>query len=239
MGARGGKQKIMDYLALIPARGGSKSIPRKNLLSVAGKELIGWSIEHALASISVNRVVVTTDSAEIAGIARKHGAETPFLRPAEFADDKASTEDAMLHAVSWLAKNEGYNPDAVVLLQPTSPIRHANRVDEAITQFESDAADSLVSVTEAHPFIWRISSEGAEASYDFTHRPRRQDFQASERTYRENGSIYITKTQVLLDQKCRLGGRISAFVMSDLESVDIDTPEHLRLSEIILNEQIL
>ncbi len=222
----------MTYLAFIPARAGSKGIPHKNIRPLGGKPLIAWSIEQALAARRVDRVLVSTDGAEIALAAREHGAEVPFLRPPEISTDTASTEIAMLHAIGEL-ENSGYRPDFVVLLQPTSPIRFPGRIDAAITYLEEHGADSLVSTCEIHPFLWK-NPENAMPCYDVQRRPRRQDVPASERLYEENGSIYITRTDVLLRDSCRLGGKIVSFEMSAAESIDIDTAHDFALANAIL-----
>jgi CMP-N,N'-diacetyllegionaminic acid synthase len=222
----------MTYLALIPARAGSKGIPQKNLKPLAGKPLIAWSIEQAKSAKGIGRVVLSTDGADIAAEARKWGAEVPFVRPAEISTDSASTELAMIHAVEALGK-DGYRPDFVVLLQPTSPIRRKGAIDAAIRLLEENNADSLVSTREIHPFLWK-NPQNAQAGYDVQRRPRRQDVPDDERLYEENGSIYITRTDVLMRDHCRLGGKIVAFAMSSAESIDIDTAEDFALAGALM-----
>ena len=218
----------MKILAIIPARGGSKGIPRKNIKALSGKPLIAWSIEQALASASIDRVVVSTDDNEIAEISRKYGAEVPFIRPDEYATDTASTEVAMIHAVTELA-NQGYRPDYVMLLQATSPVRRPGAIEAAIQTLIQSQADSLVSATEIHPFIWK-NPENAKANYDFQNRPRRQDLGEEGRLYEENGSIYLTRTDILLNDRCRLGGKIVIYPMSTIENIDIDTEQDFLLA---------
>lgn len=224
----------MSTLAIIPARGGSKGIPRKNLMPVAGRPLIAWTIEQALAARHVDRTIVSTDCEEIAAVARDCGAEVPFLRPAAFATDQASTESVLLHALETLDAS-GYQPELVVLLQATCPVRRPGRIDAAIARLREAGADSLVSVREIHPFLWR-NPDRATATYDYTRRPRRQDLREEERLFEENGSIYVTRTHTLRTLGNRLGGHIALFPMDRSESVDIDTADDVRLAEKLLQD---
>lgn len=225
---------MTEFLAIIPARGGSKSIPRKNVRLLAGKPLIAWSIEHALAAPEVGRVIVSTDDEEIAEIAREFGAEVPFMRPPEFSTDEAATDPVLLHAIDYLADTENYHPDAVILLQPTSPSRSPGALSRAVVQYLEEEAECLLSTFEIHPFLWR-NPEKPTPSYDILRRPRRQDVAAAERTFEENGSIYISNTALLKAHKSRLfEGRISMFVMSNKESYDIDVLDDFKIVEAIM-----
>ena len=225
----------MRILCFIPARGGSKSIPRKNLAAVAGKPLLAWSIEQARACPTIDRVVVSTDDEDIAAVAERFGAEAPFRRPAELATDAAPTEPAMIHGLDALHALDGYAPEAIVLLQPTCPVRKPGTLARAVELFLAQRADSLVSAREIHPFLWR-NPDAPTASYDYRHRPRRQDVSTAERLFEENGSIYITRTELLRETGCRLGGKIALFEMEADESWDIDALGDLVIADALLRD---
>ncbi|MBV2127876.1 acylneuraminate cytidylyltransferase family protein [Arsukibacterium indicum] len=223
----------MKYIALIPARGGSKGIPDKNIRLVNGQPLITWSIKQAKACPAISRVLVSTDSEKIAEIARAAGAEVPALRPAALAEDCTSTEAVMLHVQQhWLT---GAEDEVIVLLQPTSPLRLPDSLANAITCFEQQGADSLVSVCESHAFFWKHPLQ-PEAQYDFMHRPRRQDIKPQDKQYRENGSIYLTKSAILQQFKNRLGGKIAMFCMQEQESWEIDSLTDLTIVSTLMQE---
>jgi CMP-N,N'-diacetyllegionaminic acid synthase len=226
----------LDMIAIIPARGGSKGIPGKNLRPVAGKPLIAWTIEQARASSALARVVVSTDSEEIAEAALRSGAEVPFLRPAELASDTAATEPVLIHALDWLEKEEGYKPMLIMLLQPTCPVRRPGSINRAVKHFSDEHANSLLSVREIHPFLWRNRTRPT-ALYNFGQRPRRQDVSETERLFEETGSIYIMEARRLRDTSNRLGGQIALFPMDAEESWDVDTESDLSVVEALLGRQ--
>ena len=224
----------MKYLAVIPARAGSKGLPNKNIANLAGKPLIAWSIEQALSTPSIDTVCVSTDCEKIAKIAQYFGASTPFLRPAELAQDSTKTEPVLLHAIEWYEKKE-ICFDAVVLLQPTSPLRHEDRIEQAISQFELQNADSLVSVCETHAFFWTQPKPNTpRALYDYQNRPRRQDISEEDKKYKETGSIYISRTNILKQTSNRLGGKISLFLTNEDESWEIDSITDLRILSALM-----
>lgn len=219
-----------ETLAIIPARGGSKGIPRKNVRPLAGKPLIAHTIEHARQAHSVSRVVVSTDDPEIATVSQHYGAQVVW-RPAEASGDTASSESALLHALDFLEQTEGYQPDLVVFLQCTSPIRRPKDIDQAVQTLLDEDADSLLSVVPFHLFIWRlVDGQGQSVDYDYHRRPRRQNRQPE---YMENGSIYVFKPWVLRQFDNRLGGKIALYVMDSWSSVDINTLRDLELCEWI------
>jgi CMP-N,N'-diacetyllegionaminic acid synthase len=225
----------MRLLAIIPARGGSKGIPRKNIHPLAGRPLIAYSIEAAQQSRAVERTIVSTDDAEIAEVGRKLGAEVR-MRPGALSQDDTPTRDVLEHVVAELV-GEAYVPDAVLTLQPTSPLRTARHIDEAAALFAADrSADSLVSCIEVphvfHPLsVMRRNPEGYLEPFLPAPQPhRRQDKQT---VFARNGAaIYITRTARLADYV--FGGRLIPYLMDAESSVDIDTLEDLRVAERLL-----
>jgi len=220
-----------EYVAIIPARAGSKRIPRKNLQKVGGRTLIEWSIEHVRAARRPLRAVVTTDDPEIARHAADLGAEVPTLRPPELATDHSPTEPALLHTLSTLPGAE--HTKAVVLLQPTSPVRLPQSVDGAIDLYESSGASSVFSAVSAPPFLWR-GQLSPRPLYDIAHRPRSQDVPPAQQIFRENGSVYVTSLTHLGATGNRLGPDAAMFVMAPEEGIDIDDPLDIALAELVL-----
>lgn len=222
----------MKTYAIIPARGGSKGVPGKNVRPIAGKPLIAWSIEQALNSKGIDKVFVSTDSPEIAEVAKSYGALVPFLRPAEISGDTASTESAVLHWLDWLSDMED-KPDLIVLIQATSPIRRRGAFDDAIEQFVQHEFDSALGVCPSHRFYWR-QQHTALASYDYLNRPRRQDIPKNEQQMMETGSFYLTKCGIWETVKNRLGGKVGLVIQSEEEGYEIDS-----ISDFVLCEALL
>ena len=227
----------MNILCVIPVRGGSKGVPRKNARLLAGKPLLSSTIQHALEAHSGLDVLVSTDDPELAEIAREAGADVPFMRPSSLAEDTTATEPVVLHALDHRI-SEGRRPDAVMLLQATSPIRLPGTLDRAVAQFTSSGVDSLVGVVPQTPFLWQVG-EVPRAHYPVSARPRRQELSSEEMFYRETGSLYLTSTHTLQVEQNRLGGRIGLFVMDECEGTDIDNEQDFRISEVILRQLIL
>jgi N-acylneuraminate cytidylyltransferase len=214
-------------IAIIPARGGSKGIPRKNLAPLAGKPLLVWTIESAREAREVDAVYVSTDDAEIAACARAHGAE-PIMRPADISGDTSPSEAALLHALDVIEAS-GAIVDLVVFLQATSPFRRRGFVSDALRKFRESGADSMLAAAPAHVFLWRMTPEGARPiNYDPAHRPMRQQMEPQ---FRETGSLYITPARQLRASGNRLSGRIALFTITADEALDIDTPADLEYAE--------
>lgn len=222
----------MKYIAIIPARGGSKGLPGKNVRSIAGKPLIAWSIEQALASGCMDCVHVSTDDPAIAEVAVRFGADVPYLRPDELAEDATPTEPVLTYALDWYAHASRLF-DAVVLLQPTSPLRLPGTISSAIRAFESSGAKSLLGVCENHHFFWRNPQEPC-ALYDYVRRPRRQDIRPEDRWYRENGSIYVTKVDAFRQSRNRLCAPIHMHVMREEEGWEIDSLVDFAVAETLM-----
>jgi N-acylneuraminate cytidylyltransferase len=220
--------------AIIPARGGSKGMPRKNVLPLAGKPLIAHSILDAKEAKLINKVYVSTDDSEITEVSRSYRADI-IHRPNEIAGDTASSESALIHALFEIEKT-GVYPDLVVFLQCTSPIRTGLDIDRAIAQLQVENADSLLSVSPSHRFLWEeVDGIAKSINYDYRYRQRRQEMKPQ---YAENGSIYIFKPWVLKELRNRLGGKISMFLMSEAAGWEIDSPLDFEIAETLLNKQV-
>lgn len=219
-------------LCIIPARGGSKGIPNKNLRVIAGRSLVEHSIDHALQAAAVDRVVVSTDSPEITRVSRAAGAEV-LERPVDLSGDTATSESALLHVLDTLRDRDGYEPELVIFLQCTSPIRSGRDIDAAVETLRAQSADCVLSVVPSHRFLWRVGPEGASpVNYDPGRRPRRQEMGPQ---YMENGSIYVFRPAVLREQRARLGGRIALHVMDPWTGFEVDAPEDLALCAWVLD----
>jgi CMP-N,N'-diacetyllegionaminic acid synthase len=217
-------------IAIVPARGGSKSIPLKNLVDLNGLPLLGWTLKAVAAAKAPIRLIVSTDSGPIADAAEKFGAEVIF-RPSDLAADETPTEPVISHALGAI---EAHQDDTILLLQATSPLRGSRALDDAIAQYFRDGRDCLVAVVCESPFLWREGAGSAQPLYDPSARRRRQDLGRHEITYRETGSIYIFRKGGLDASQNRIHGRVSLFVMETWESIDIDDASDLQFAKLTL-----
>jgi N-acylneuraminate cytidylyltransferase len=232
---------MANVLAIIPARGGSKGIRRKNLVPIAGVPLVAHSIRHALASKRVTRVIVSTEDEEIAAAAREAGAEVPFLRPMELALDHVLDWPVFEHALTSLAEREGYRPDTVVHLRPTAPKREPGWIDACIEILETHAdADSVRSVSKVdqHPYrVFRIDAASGLLDPIMKHEHpqpyllRRQDLPP---LYYYNCVIDVTRPATIFDKKSMTGDRILPYVMDANDVLDIDTPRDLEFARFVM-----
>ena len=219
--------KMISVVALIPLRGGSKSIPNKNIKSIAGQPLCAWVINAAIKAKEIDKVIVSTDSPEIKQVVRQISSEVEVLdRPPEFATDEATTESVMQDFT------ERVDFEILVTIQATSPMLTAADLDAALIAFRKSDYDSMLSAVRTKRFFW--NDNRTPINYDPFSRPRRQDFSG---TLMENGAFYITKHTIFKDCKCRLGGRIGIHEMHESSAVEIDEPEDWPIVEDILQKQ--
>jgi len=225
-----------ECLAIIPARGGSKGIPRKNLRMIAGRPLVAWTIDAALNAQHVTRTVVSTDDAEIASVARSFGAEV-VARPAEISGDTASSESALLYTLSQLEREENYRPDLLAFLQCTSPLIESGDIDGAVEALLRDTADSALSVCRFNHFAWKQTDDGSAIgiNHDKSFRPRRQD---REPQYLETGAVYVMRTEGFKIAKHRFFGKTTMHEMPGARAMEIDEPHELVVAESLLRARM-
>jgi N-acylneuraminate cytidylyltransferase len=224
----------MNCLAIIPARGGSKGIPRKNIRSLAGMPLIAHNIQQALQSRFVNRLVVSTDDAEIAAVARQYGAEVVW-RPAEISGDSASSEAALLYTLDHLSQVEGYQTDLLVFLQCTSPLTLAEDIDGTIQALIDQGADSALAVIPFHYFLWReAGGDAVGINHEKSFRPLRQEGEAQ---YLETGAVYVMRVEGFLQARHRFFGRTALYEMPAERRLEIDDPVDFEIAEVLMRRQ--
>lgn len=219
----------MKILGIITARGGSKGIPGKNIKLLLGRPLIWYTIDAAKKSGALDKIILSTDDEEIAKVAKSCGVDVPFTRPKELAEDKTPTLPVLQHAVKWLKENEGYSPDAVMILQPTAPLRQAFHIKEATELFANSGADSVVSVSKIPDHFsphWQFKLANSGGLSIFTGEAvsdiikRRQDLP---KTYTRNGAIYLFKSNLLFaDQPSFYGEKVCGYVMDEKYNANID-----------------
>jgi len=232
---------VTKTIAIIPARGGSKGIPRKNLIDFCDAPLLSWSIAVALNCPEIDSVFVSTDDPEIATCAESYGARS-LTRPTEISGDTASSESALINALEQIATLErGTIPSTVVFLQATSPLRESFELSEALRHFREEKLDSLFAAAEPEDYLlWQKRETALESlNYDYRSRKRRQDGDGAEKLLIETGSFYITRTALLLESGNRLGGKIGTYDVPVWKSFEIDSLEGLEFCQLLMRHHKL
>ena len=227
-------------IAIIPARGGSKRLPGKNIKLLGDRPLIVWTIEAAIKSEIFDHVFVSTDSEEIASISREYGAEVPFLRPDELASDTATTNDVVTHLVDWYETESNNKVSTIAILQPTSPLRNASHINEAFNEMEAKNAKAIISVCELeHPiqFCNQLGSDGSMAGFVNPKSIKRT--QDLDPTYRLNGAIYIFDRSYVSRMNDLYSEGTYAYIMSSRDSVDIDTKDDFKIATFLYKQTTL
>ena len=237
----------MEILAIIPARGGSKGIPRKNIKPIAGKPLIAWIIQAAKGSKYITRIIVSTDDNEIASVSKEYGAEAPFIRPKEISGDLSTDVEFLTHALKALKEKEGYEPDIVLRLPPTSPLCTRAHIDEGIkTLLDDNSLDAVRPICEApkHPYkLWKIGEDGKHlepflpksfTGHDEPHNLPRQLFP---KVYIHTGAMDVMRLDTILKHKSTSGKRLGFFFMKHEDSVNIDSQLDFEIAEMLLRKR--
>jgi len=228
----------MEVLAIIPARGGSKGIPQKNIRMFAGKPLIAHTIDAAKDSKLVTRIMVSTDSQEIADVATAFGAEVPFLRPSEYATDRAKITDAIAHLISTVERGSGYRPDYIVLLQPTSPLRTGKDIDGALELLFARKGSAVVSICQTEQLLFTKDTEdriSLAVDETFLRSSNRQELPL---TYKLDGSmVYGIETGVFLRERNFIPHGVLGYEIPRWRAVDIDEPQDFVLGELIFKNR--
>jgi len=230
---------MKKVLAFIPARGGSKGILGKNIVEVGGKPLIAWTIEAALKSAVCDRVIVSTDDSEIAAVAKKYGAEIPWLRPSKLAQDDSAIIDCMIYELDRLKSDQDYVPDFIMLLQATSPLRTFKDIKNAVHLQSEKSASSVLSVCEAptHPYLMKkVDQESNLSSFMTVPMLETKLYRQNLPTvYVLNGAIYLLEVDMLLKERSLYGDRATAYIMPVHQSHDIDTHLDLSFIDMLIN----
>jgi len=224
----------MEIMAIIPARGGSKGIPLKNLKPLDGKPLIEYSINESLKSKFITRTIVSSDHPKILKISEKLGAEI-IKRPKNLSNDSSQLEPVIEHCLNYLKQKENYVPDIIILLQNTSPLRTKKHIDDALSDFLDSEFDSMMSCYRSNSFLWILKNDRlTPINYNPKNRPNRQQMNNQ---FIENGAIYITKYNAFKKSHCRISGKIGLFKMTQKVSIDIDTKFDLfEVNKMIKNQ---
>lgn len=225
-------------VCVIPARGGSKGVPRKNIKQLAGKPLIAYTIEQALQSQYIDRIIVSTEDNEIAEISKHYGAEVPFIRPVALSGDQVATVDVLLHTIKWLEEEEKYDFDIFVLLHTTTPLRAVKDIDSCIEMLKDTKADNIFSVTESHrnPYFNMVEIT-PNGKVQLSKKGSFSSRQSAPKVYDMNASIYVWWKDILKREgKIFLNGS-QVYVMSKERSIDIDDNIDFKIAEIMMVEQ--
>lgn len=214
----------MEIVGLVTARGGSKRLARKNVLPLAGKPMIAWTIDAAHQSAELQRMLVSTDDEEIARVSREHGADVPFVRPTKLALDRSDHLSVVEHALGWLAEHDGVEPDYVMLLQPTSPLRTSGDIDACITLARETGAPAVVSVSALSPHAYRLGDDAVlEGALD-----------GGGKLVAPNGAIYLNRVGSLRTDRAFVPSGTVAYVMPPERSVDVDTELDFVFAEAVM-----
>jgi N-acylneuraminate cytidylyltransferase len=238
----------MEILAIIPARGGSKSIPKKNIQPLLGKPLIAWVIAAARSSRYITRSIVSTDDEEIAAVARSFGAEVPFMRPVEISGDFSTDIEFLIHALDWLKAHEGYEPEIVLRLPPTSPLCTGEHIDQGIDKLlhtpEADAVRPITAVSK-HPYkMWKISLDGRWLepllSAEITGFARAHDLprQLFPKVYIHTGAMDVMRLRTIRELKSTSGIKLAYFFMDNRESINIDDQIDFDMAEFFMRRRL-
>ena len=227
----------MQILAIIPARGGSKGIPKKNIRLLNGEPLIAYTIKSARKSKYITRIIVSTDDPEIAAVSQQYDAEI-IWRPVEISGDDATSESALLHSMEYLKQKEGYCPDLIVFLQCTSPLALAEDIDQTIEILLNTSADCAFSATKFYKFLWGLGQDGIAHSINHNYKIRvcRQKIAFQ---YCENGAIYVMRTVGFIKAGHRFFGNISIFCMPLERSIEIDEPIDVIIAESLISSKLM
>mgnify|MGYP001595561695 CR=1 FL=1 len=231
-------KQLPKFLAIIPARSGSKGIKHKNIRSFCGRPLIYYTIKEALKCKKLDRVIVSTDSPQYEKIAKSFGAEVPFLRPGRLAGDKSPMVDTVAHLLKWLKENENYKPDYIVLLQTTSPLRTCQDIERCIDLTLSRKCDGVVTLCSTEQLLYAVENDYIKLLHkkDWLYSTNRQTLPP---TYKLNGAaVYIIKTDVFLRNRTFLKGKIAPLVMEKWRSIDLDNEEDFILAELIYKSKL-
>ncbi|MCB0847293.1 MAG: acylneuraminate cytidylyltransferase family protein [Bacteroidetes bacterium] len=231
----------MRILGIIPARGGSKGVIKKNIKLLGNKPLIGYTIDAARESQKLTRTIVSTDDPEIASVAKSLGAEVPFMRPDDLATDSAKSMPVIHHALEFMEKEEGEKYDAVLMLQPTTPFRTGKDIDQAIELLGSTGADSVISVVDVeghHPARMKYLKNGRLIDPDFCEEYENQPRQELQPMYLRNGAIYLTRRETIMNHSFK-GNHCQALIMETRRSVNIDTELDFLMADFLLSKNLI